>query len=268
MTEVVELLEGTITTMDRHTSETRKSLNEILRDKRIAAGLAIGVGVAALTGCAPGAESEPKPTQTQSVEAETPPVEATPAPEQSTSPEVSLEEQIEALKIPAGLSNEELAEAYIDISNKWWVAGAEEGLSKDRVEANLTWDEFIPQIAVENTALYAPALYGPDWATNPNIQDVLMAKIDANVNLLTNYTATAWNTENPENKEAYTSWMDVEKVTLVTEDENSRTLVITYNNYDNAEQNAVTDGALMKSGAVEIVFTEVDGKEVVTSSHS
>ncbi len=243
-------------------SESRKNVFEILRDKKIAAALAMGVGVAALAGCAP---SEAKPDVTQS-QAPSPEVtETAPTSEETSTPEVSIEEQIEALKIPTGLSNEDLAQAYIDLSNEWWTAGADDQLREDSLEANLSWDDFLPQVAAENAQIYAPALYGPDWQTNPAIQEVLSNKISANQNMLANFTYTAWS-DDPENKEAYDSWMEVAKVTEVTKSDSTRTLVITYSNHNNAEKNAVDDGTLVPSEAVELVFTEVDGSEVVTSS--
>lgn len=53
--------------MDRQVkSESPKSIFEILREKKIAAVLATGVGIAALAGCAPSGEAKPTATQSQS----------------------------------------------------------------------------------------------------------------------------------------------------------------------------------------------------------
>lgn len=59
--------------MDRH---QEKSVAEKLRNKVIAASITTGVGIAALTGCAPNAEAKPSPTET-SVVTETPTVKET-----------------------------------------------------------------------------------------------------------------------------------------------------------------------------------------------
>lgn len=71
--------------MDRSIKpESRKSVLEVLREKKLAAVLATGVGIAALAGCAPSGEAKPSATQTQ--EAETPSTEVTPKPVKSETP--------------------------------------------------------------------------------------------------------------------------------------------------------------------------------------
>ena len=86
--------------MDRH---QEKSVAEKLRNKVIAASITTGVGIAALTGCAPNAEAKPQETTI------------------SASPEATeaknydhLFAHAEDYTIPAGLNAEELGTVILD----------------------------------------------------------------------------------------------------------------------------------------------------------
>lgn len=110
--------------MDRHHTESEnKSTVERGRKRLVAAGLAIGIGVTALAGCGPaGAQEQPKPTATQSVEV-TPTVEPTPI--ETENPHVDLTPLMD-LEMPESL------QPYKDMS-------AEEFLKLPNVEDRLSY---------------------------------------------------------------------------------------------------------------------------------
>lgn len=216
----------------------------------------------------PGAESEvpaPNPNETSLIE-------ESPAPEETTAPieqELTLEQQIAEKQIPAGLSPEEYATALFERQTEWSNAGANDDLVMRSVDANLSWEEFLPQVVEENATVYAPALFGPNWRDSEELVEYVDAMKRMNLTTLKGFVGTAWNRdERPENLEAYRYWREPADPRLVNEEGDKRHFQIMVMNYDNADQNSIDDGAIEKdNGRIKILMntTIVDGVEYVAA---
>ena len=158
-------------------TQENQSFFERKRNRLVAAGLAMGIGVAALTGCGPNAEAK-GPTQevTQSIEA-TPSVS-------ETTPEASIEVTSESLLIPADLSVEQLAITSGKLWDEWVFAGAtDETLAvTDRGfdDFNGTIDEYIAGLAQKNADLYSSAFLGENWQDDPSLVGFYNNTVEAN----------------------------------------------------------------------------------------
>lgn len=69
---------------------------------------------------------------------------------------------VDAMKIPAGLSDEEFGRTLVDRLNTWYTAGATKE-NQDRWWASKSPETVVDSIASDNTFTGAKALFGPDW---------------------------------------------------------------------------------------------------------
>lgn len=126
-----------------------------------------------------------------------PPIaEPEPAPaEESTAPApvpTLSDEEIAALfVIPAGVSDQELAEAYVDRKTRWWNFGAAEELADDERRYELGLTDFAQSIADQHADAIAAA-----WLTSSNTDDTENA-IALNANTLAHYIQSLLREEKP-----------------------------------------------------------------------
>lgn len=225
--------------------------------------IAIGSITLALAGCTPNSDVEAKPTKSVTESSATPnEAEETQAPEG----EENLEQLIGEHKIPAGLSDEEVSIAYIEATNEWRTSGSEEMLLREAVEADMTLDEYLPIYAKENTAIFAPALFGDDYESNPDVALLVGVLEDMNWKFLLNHLRTnPEGNDNPENIETYEVASDFSEVRKLNGTDTSRTLEITLSNTDNADMNIV-ESPIPATTVIQITFTDDGDFETITDT--
>ncbi len=188
---------------------------------------------------------------------------APPTPEATNSPEQEL--TVEALQVPAGLSAEALGEMVVgDRFTAWANAGADDNLRLRAREANVGWPAFLPEVADENAAIFAEALYIDGWEQDPNlVKDVNGAK-EINRATLDSYKSTAWNRdEHPENVEPYRYWMNVVEVAQLSASGDERTLEVALRDHDNSDKNMIESQLSDHTFIYTIRFKAVDGFEKI-----
>lgn len=226
------------------------------------------LGVKAATDA--GAESEapaPNPNETSLIE-------ESPAPEETTAPieqELTLEQQIAEKQIPAGLSPEEYATALFERQTDWANAGANDDLVIRSVEANLSWEEFLPQVVEENAAVFIPALFGPNWRDSEQVVEYVDAMKRMNLTTLQNYVGTAWNqNERPENIEGYRTWREPSDPRLVIDEGNGRSFQIMVMEFDNSVNNSIDDNVIEAyNGRIKLLLSTsvIDGVEYIVKAN-
>jgi len=156
----------------------------------------------------------------------------------SVTPE-SREQQIAAIEIKTGMSAQELATTFVDSRlNDWRNNGADEQIAYDRLDANLSWDSYVPKRAAENAELYAGALFIPDYKNNPQLVDAVGRIQLNNENIINGYLGTSGKNNDPSvNLEPLHTDAKASNITEVKNSDGSRTLdfVVTYTN--NADKN-------------------------------
>lgn len=212
----------------------------------IVAGSILGIK-AASDANAEGAAPEPDPDQTTQVE---------PAPEEPEAETPTLAEQIAEKEIPAGLSPEEYADRLFELRTEWVNAGASDDLVDASIEANLTWEEFLPQVVDEKAEIYAPALFGANWKDSAELVEYVGEVKKLHLDVLLSYVRTAWNRDtNPENIEAYRYWSEPADTHLVKDEGAARHFQISVMNYSNADRNSAPDGITgQNNGKIKMLF--------------
>ncbi|MFY9228246.1 MAG: hypothetical protein WAO28_02870 [Candidatus Microsaccharimonas sp.] len=236
---------------ERHMSKAE------LAARTAAAGLVLSFGAYGLAGCAPivnaGPSPDPKPTS------ET----ATPNPNNEQS---EFEQQVESLRIPEGLSDEELAKVMLERQEAWANYGKRDTLPRESAEANLSWDDFLLQEATKNAEVFTAALLPANWRDDENLRTYVDSSIAYNFLVLKAYVSTAWNgDEVPENVEGFKTDFIFDNVTLVEAPEGQRGLVIDFTEDYNDEMNTV-EPIETPWHRIDTTFETVDGHEQVTSA--
>ena len=112
----------------------------------------VGIGSAALVGCASQAPDLVPPPSTTTSESSAPTPEASATPEQEIT--------VEALEIPANLSPEEAATVLVeDRLSTWYMAGATQDTATDYYNDRGSFS-YIERIAGANAQIFADALMG------------------------------------------------------------------------------------------------------------
>ena len=135
---------------------------------------------AALTGCA-GANAKPSPTATLKTSA---------SPEASATPEALT---VQSIEIPASLTPEQMGEALIDRLSSWELAGATDSNRKLYIaEGQSTGDADAKsrEIANTNGAIYAEALFGTDWISDPKLATFVPNKEAGNAQAISKWFKT------------------------------------------------------------------------------
>jgi len=151
-------------------SEAGKSFFERKRNRLVATGITLGIGIAALTGCGPNADAQPspEPSVTQSVETTAPTTEVTPAPTETETPieEMTIPEDLkqyetmsvdefEALPIEQRLSYISwLNRDKEEIADLWYKAS---GLAQDKYPGEITLNSSNQDIATADSYAYRTA---------------------------------------------------------------------------------------------------------------
>lgn len=175
-------------------------------------------------------------------------------------------------EIPAELSAEELGKViFEDRITQWYNAGAKDSLIDDLVDKNLTWDEYLPQLAKERANVFANALVGEGYLNNPNLALFVERGEEANLAVLRSYVATQWNTENPENIEGYRVWIEVNAVEELTDDNaanGERSIKVDLSLKSNADKNTVDEPTILSNSTLKVAVIEQDGRALITNYDS
>lgn len=183
--------------------------------------------------------------------------------EEPSTPESYLPSR-EEIEIPAGLDAEAFAQAFIEKQNNWLNEGNEDILVDRSIEANAEWTEFSTIVTKENAAVYAAALLGDEWESNPDVAPYVEKMQLANEGIMRFYVTTAWNRDqHPENIEGYYYIRSVESVRIINSSETERTIEISYKNIDNTDKNS-HEPYLSSGGTLLITSSVVGDTEIIT----
>jgi len=185
-----------------------------------AAGAGALLALTLLTACGE-ADAKPSPTTSAS---ETPSTTETAAPVET---EDNYEQLVSSIEIPAGLSAQELGEAFMDRYTEWANAGSSTPEEQDALwEGWYAYTESVSQycdeVAAENKDAFAEALYTPGWESNPALVQYVDGLEDVNSVTLEMYIATAKSTG------ASNFRFEADAVSEIVNSDGSRTLTIEY----------------------------------------
>lgn len=196
------------------------------------------------------------------------------ASDQDTTPtvekELSFEQQVDALKIEAGLSPEEFAHVFFERQESWILAGKEQYFEEWSAEEDSSirqGTEIQHRIAEEQKLIYANALFIPGWQNS--LSNLAEAHREANEIMLFTWLKSvdrdgSWGT--PEWKEERI----VERVELIEEDPilGTRTLLVSGYEANNGAETRNADSPNVKHNgkpwSFYITTTVVDGTEYIS----
>ena len=144
---------------------------------------------------------------------------------------------VDSLKIPAGLSDQQFGQTFINHYVRWIHNGA-------TTESQKKWldnpnDAILSQIASDNTFTAAEALYGPDWQKNPILVKEVKVPEQSNEDYLRMRFMTDGN-PNGGDPVAYSENMTVDTVERVSANpDGGRTLHITGHIWNNSDKNSM-----------------------------
>jgi len=172
------------------------------------------------------------------------------------------------LEIPAGLSDEELAEVTVERLTSWSNAGSDnEKIHTDWVGFEGETMDYARSVSEDNAKYFEESLFEEGWESNENL--AFVANANTNINALD--LSLNLVTSNPENGdiEAYRTKEDIQSVTTLNKDETGRTLEIITLSSNNSDQNRALE---LAPDAVEtspyetymkITYVTVNGKEKI-----
>lgn len=154
-----------------------------------------------------------------------------------------------------------LANETIDLVNEWVNAGAEPELFDRLLETTYTWEEFLPIVVEENAEKFTQ--YVADPTSNEGIALIENFKA-ANLATLTWYSATAFNTENPENIEGYKVTENFVNASELSNDGQIRVIEANTLVVNNSDKNSA-DFPLERASNPTYTYTNVDGQAKLVS---
>ncbi len=231
-----------------HTNTTETNLDKKNRLTGLHRLAAIGaLSTLALTGCAAdnvgAAPSPSETTQTQVEEEPTPTPAATAEAYGGIEPYLEGEALTAAFEIPAGLSDEELAQAFVDRMNAWMMYGATPELAAkwdSSSEGNDYWKSEFDKVSSDNESAISPALFTEDAIASEGGLSILTLMQEINADSLYRYILSSFPDRNPEDIEPYVRWREVANVDDVTPPsaaDGTRTLQISYVERANTDKN-------------------------------
>lgn len=244
-----------------HTNTTETNLDKKNRLTGLHRLAAIGaLSTLALTGCAAdnggAAPSPSETTQTQVEEEPTPTPAATAEAYGGIEPNLEGEALTAAFEIPAGLSDEELAQAFIDRMNAWMMYGATperaaEWLA-DRSKGSDGWLTEYGAVASNNEDAISPALFTEEAITSEGNISLLALMQEINADSIYRYVRTSFPDLDPEDTEPYLRWRElvgVKDVSTYQTEDGTRSLQIAYVEKANGDKNtALGDNQALSEG--------------------
>lgn len=157
-------------------------------------------------------------------------------------------DEIEELKIPAGLDAQALAEAYVGRLNQWWNAGIADDpklLEKMSILDMSGYDQEVASnmLAQDSAFKYAAALFGPDWTSNDSLVYFFDVGLQSNSNIINIATAGVRNGgdlgklgDTDVNSIDYRANATLEDVVVEQVGENSRSIFLTLSAKDTYDE--------------------------------
>jgi hypothetical protein len=244
--------------------------------------IAIGaLSTIALTGCATNnAEAKDDKATTQETEAPKPEKEIAPAEAWGgIEPGLEGEALTKAFEIPAGLSDEALAQTFIDKINAWNMYGASDKLADDYFNnTSIGSDEFeagLEKQAAATSEAVVAALFDEGAFTHMNsmAQQLVDFQTSVNAHSANFYVLTSKAAGNAEDLEPYRRFDEITQVEVQDPekvDPTARLLEITFLEKSNTDKNHADDLGATETdpkGAethYKVGFTTVDGTEKIT----
>ena len=175
-------------------------------------------------------------------------------------PPVSVE------SIPTGLSSAELGEYIVEnIYDEWSHAGANEETVNEYLSLNVTREEFAATVAARNTPVYATAMFGDDYKSNPELNAIVSGFETENAGFIAGYLSTVYNEAAAA---TYVTSHNVDPASVVElfNDNVTRTIDIPYTFESNAGSlEGIVDETSIPSGVITVSTIEKDGKTIVTA---
>ena len=244
--------------------EKKKGISK--RNKIIAAAAAVAVAVGAGAYAISNQGEKPAETPTSNSGPQNPGEEVPVTPEEPNTGELLPSEM--DLEIPAGLSDEELAEVTVERLVSWSNAASDnEEIHSDWVSFEGETVDYATSVSQDNATYFTESLFVDGWESNENL--AFVANANTNINSLALYLNLV--TSNPENGdiEPYRIKEDIQSVNTLNKDETGRTLEIITLSSNNSDQNRALE---LASGSVEtspyetylkITYVTVNGKEKI-----
>lgn len=249
-------------------------------EKKSKKGLLIGItaglaGAAVAAAAIMGVNASGETPQTQpTAEAPADPREVVPeAPEVPAAGELLPADM--DLDLLAGLSSEELGQAFIDRYNAWGEAGSNNAAILDEQSTaagnNISMGEFVTGKAQQFAPYFADLLFVPDWRDRPDLVNTYESRIEINAHRLELNIKTS----NPAfgDEEAWSYVSTVDAVREVASDGTTRTLEIDFTDSNNAEKNGVGEDFAFEDevitvpyGTRTVTFVTVDGVERIAAT--
>lgn len=157
-------------------------------------------------------------------------------------------DEIEKLKIPAGLDAQALAETYVERLNQWWNAGIADDpklLEKMSILDRSGYDQEVASnmLAQDSAFKYAAALFGPDWTSNDSLVYFFDVGLQSNSNIINIATAGVRNGgdlgklgDTDVNSIDYRANATLEDVVVEQVGENSRSILLTLSAKDTYDE--------------------------------
>lgn len=138
--------------------------------KKLGVGaLVVAVGAGVWAGVNSSDRDEQKPAPTAAAPADPSGETSASAEPTAGETELSYEEEVAALEIPAGLSAEELANTYVaDRMTAWLGAGSDDSIFDDEGGIFVDWTK-VSEIEKHTNKLFTDALFVEDWKDKPDL---------------------------------------------------------------------------------------------------
>ena len=171
----------------------------------------------------------------------------------------TVDEQIASHELKTGQPPEALAKNILSEISAWEVAGADTVTPDWSAQVKKTVDAsdealsaFLDKYTANQASIYGPALFGPGWATNPDV------KHETAINKATLHNAIASNKD----KNPYRRSLEFSSVVMSSDS----SISIAFIERDNAGQdNRLTDGVNGATGTLSVLYA-VQGNNVFFKS--
>lgn len=244
--------------------EKKKSRKALYGSIGVVAGAAIAAG--AIIGIHAGEAPKKSDHDTSASADPTQTPEATPSP----TPEALT---VQSAEIPAGLSPEQLGTTFVSRLSDWDMAGATPA-NRDawlNTNGNAAGDAFATQLAAKNGSIYAEALFGTDWESEPSLATFVPNQEKNNADIIALWFKTSAGASALD-KVPFRDWITVDSVSVISQSNGTLSERITVTDNNNAGQSnraeTLAPGTAAQNGEkfdVLATFTTTNGVEKISN---
>lgn len=208
----------------------------------------VGIGSAALVGCASQAPDLVPPPSTTTSES------SGSTPEASATPEQEL--TVEALEIPATLSPEAAVTILVEERlSTWAMVGASEA-TLDAYLQSSSVHGFFDALSEANAPQIADALFIPGWKDDESLARYVDWSTEKNARSVEAWVLTS-GSGLPQDIEPYERSINLDSVTVVGEQDGTTRVTVEATEHDNADRNSVGPGERIEQS------TPLDGNRII-----